>query len=98
MCPRPGVVHIIGVDPGDPQGLQDNLGNGSHEPRSNTGTLNHIAFLAKDWLQMRTRCQAHQVSYVDRSVPDLGLHQVFLLDPSGVTLELNYPAVEGSGE
>lgn len=35
---------------------------------------------------------------LDRSVPDLGLHQVFLLDPSGVTLELNYPAVEGSGE
>jgi hypothetical protein len=27
-------------------------------------------------------------------VPDLGLHQVFLEDPSQVTIELNFPAAE----
>jgi hypothetical protein len=27
-------------------------------------------------------------------VPSLGLHQVFIEDPSGVTIELNFPAAE----
>jgi hypothetical protein len=27
-------------------------------------------------------------------VPSLGLHQVFIEDPSGVTIELNFPAEE----
>ncbi|MFZ9740235.1 MAG: glyoxalase, partial [Prochlorotrichaceae cyanobacterium] len=31
-----------------------------------------------------------------RTVPDLGLHQVFLEDPSGVTIELNFPAAEAA--
>jgi catechol 2,3-dioxygenase-like lactoylglutathione lyase family enzyme len=88
-------VHIIGADPDEPKDPEDRLGKGSHETRDGTGSLEHIAFLVKDWPQMRARCQAHQVVYVERSVPDLGLHHVFLLDPSGVTLELNHPAVEG---
>jgi catechol 2,3-dioxygenase-like lactoylglutathione lyase family enzyme len=58
-----GIVHIISVDPDDPQSVEDYVGNGSHEPRSGTGSLNHIAFLAKDWPQMRARCQAHGVEY-----------------------------------
>jgi hypothetical protein len=31
------------------------------------------------------------VPYRERTVPDLNLHQVFLDDPSGVVIELNYP-------
>jgi len=96
--PEFGIVHIIGVDREDPKGLEGYCGIGSNKPRSGTGSLEHIAFLANDWPQMRTRCQAHRVDYVERSVPELGLHQVFLVDPSGITLELNYPAAEGSGE
>src|SRR5258708_38696869 len=92
------IVHIIGVDPDDPKGHEGYWGIGSSKPRSGTGSFDHTAFLATDWLQMRTRCQTHRVDYVERSVPELGLHQVFLHDPSGITLELNYPAVEGSGE
>jgi hypothetical protein len=35
-----------------------------------------------------------QVPYRERQVPDLGLHQVFLDDPSGVVIDLNYPTNE----
>ena len=37
----------------------------------------------------RVACAARE-----RTVPDLGLHQVFLDDPNGVVIELNYPAAE----
>lgn len=44
---------------------------------------------------MRAHLQRLNMPYQERSVPDLGLHQVFLRDPMGVTLELNYPSHEG---
>ena len=31
---------------------------------------------------------------LERTVPVLGLHQVFIKDPNGVTIELNFPASE----
>jgi hypothetical protein len=34
------------------------------------------------------------VPYRERTVPGLGLHQLFIEDPSGITIELNYPADE----
>jgi hypothetical protein len=34
------------------------------------------------------------VKYFERAVPILGLHQMFIKDPDGVTIELNYPASE----
>jgi hypothetical protein len=36
------------------------------------------------------------VPYRERTVPSLGLHQVFFEDPSAVTIELNYPAEEAA--
>ena len=43
---------------------------------------------------MVARCAQHGVPIRERTVPSLGLHQVFMEDPSGVTIELNYPASE----
>ena len=37
------------------------------------------------------------LDFRERTVPSLGLHQVFVEDPSGVTIELNYPAAEAAG-
>ena len=91
-----GVVHIIGIDPDDLEGLNAYLGDRGIEDIQGTGTLDHIAFLATDWPSMRDRCEKWEVPYVQRSVPSLGLHQVFLVDPSGVTIELNYPAAEAN--
>jgi hypothetical protein len=38
--------------------------------------------------------EAENIAWRDRTVPSLGLHQVFIEDPSGVTIELNFPAEE----
>ena len=88
-----GVVHIIGADPNDSSGLSAYLGDRGAKGGTETGAVDHIAFLAEDWPTMRQRCLAADVDFVERTVPLLGLRQVFIVDPSGVTIELNYPAV-----
>jgi catechol 2,3-dioxygenase-like lactoylglutathione lyase family enzyme len=70
-----GAVHLIEQRDEDPQG---------------SGSVDHIAFLATDWPGMRQRCDALGVPYRVQRVPSLNLIQVFLVDPSGVTIELNY--------
>lgn len=90
-----GIVHIIGVDLNDPQGLIDYLGDIDVEKlRDGTGTLDHIAFVAAGRDEMVERCERHGVAFFERTIPTMGLHQVFIKDPSGVTIELNYPASE----
>lgn len=85
------LVHIIGVAPDSAQGLSDYLGDRQDAGRG-TGVLDHIAFAAQDAPAMRARLQARAIAYRERAVPGLGLVQIFLQDPNGVTLELNYPA------
>ncbi len=86
-----GIVHLVGVDPDSVEGLRDYLGERPVEDLPGSGSVDHIAFLAADWPGMRTRCDTLGVSYQAQRVPSLGLLQVFLVDPSGVTIELNYP-------
>ncbi|CAN7780622.1 VOC family protein [Paraburkholderia hospita] len=88
-----GTVHIIGVDPDNPDGLAAYLGDKAL-PAMGTGTVDHIAFLATGVEAMWQTLRAAGIEYRDRTVPSLGLHQVFIEDPSGVTIELNFPAEE----
>ena len=88
-----GTVHIIGIDPNNAAGLTAYLGD---KPLQNegTGTVDHIAFLATGVEAMWRTLAAEQIAWRDRTVPSLGLHQIFIEDPSGVTIELNFPAAE----
>lgn len=89
-----GVVHIIGIDPADPQGLKDYLGDKDAASLSGTGVVDHVAFLATGLEDMRARLAAEGRPFTERTVPSLGLFQVFITDPSGVTIEMNYPHEE----
>lgn len=89
-----GVVHIIGIDPNDPQGLREYLGDRDLDTLKGTGTVDHLAFSATDLAAMRERLKRHHIVYRERTVPSLGLHQMFFEDPSGVTIELNFPVAE----
>jgi len=86
-----GVVHIIGIDANDPQGLTDYLGDKDEASLFGTGAVDHVAFLASGLAAMRAKLARQGVPFTERSVPSLGLHQVFITDPSGVTIEMNYP-------
>jgi catechol 2,3-dioxygenase-like lactoylglutathione lyase family enzyme len=89
-----GVVHIIGIDPANPEGLKAYLGDRDVSSLNGTGTVDHMAFTATGLADMRRRLERHRIEYRERSVPNLGLHQVFFEDPSQVTIELNFPAEE----
>jgi catechol 2,3-dioxygenase-like lactoylglutathione lyase family enzyme len=91
-----GVVHIIGVDVDNPEGLKEYLGDRDLESLKGTGTVDHMAFAATGLADMRRRLGRHKVPFRERTVPSLGLHQVFIEDPSNVTIELNYPAAEAA--
>jgi catechol 2,3-dioxygenase-like lactoylglutathione lyase family enzyme len=73
-----GVVHIIGVDPNDPEGLKEYLGDRDLSTLSGTGTVDHMAFRATGLGQMRARLRENEVPYRERTVPSLGLLHVLL--------------------
>jgi len=89
-----GVVHIIGIDENNPQGLAEYLGDKTASALVGGGAVDHIAFLATDLTTMQQRLKETGLTYRERTVPGLGLHQVFVEDPSGITIELNFPAAE----
>ena len=39
---------------------------------------------------MRRHFTASGVAFRERGVPGLALHQIFLTDPNGITIELNF--------
>jgi catechol 2,3-dioxygenase-like lactoylglutathione lyase family enzyme len=87
-------VHIIGIDPNDPEGLKRYLGDKSVADMQGTGTVDHVAFFATDLPATLARLQAGNIACRERTVPGIGLHQVFVDDPNGVVVELNFPAAE----
>jgi catechol 2,3-dioxygenase-like lactoylglutathione lyase family enzyme len=87
-------VHIIGIDRSDPEGLKQYLGDRDEASLQGSGSVDHLAFFATGLAQMLARLQSQAVPYRERTVPLLGLHQVFVDDPNGVVIELNYPAAE----
>lgn len=58
-----------------------------------SGSVDHIAFLAKKPEEVRRRIQKHKVTMHYRSFPDAKLFQIFLKDPDDVTIELNFLGV-----
>ena len=92
-----GIVHVMGVDRDNPQALIDYMGGADRDTQqASTGALDHVALAVTGRAGMLERCRRNNVEYFERTVPALGLHQVFIKDPNGVTIELNFPASEMS--
>lgn len=91
------VVHLIGIDPDNPEGLKAYLGDIDIAKLKGSGAVDHIAFFTDGLAKMIDHVAALGVPARHRTVPAIGLHQMFLDDPSGVVIELNYPAAEAVG-
>ena len=62
-----------------------------------TGVLDHIAFRATGLREMLEHLRREKVDFKQRMVSDQGLYQLFLFDPNGVKVELNFSAAEAKG-
>lgn len=89
-----GFVHLMGFDKDKPGSLDAYVGDRKAAPGGGTGALDHVAFAATGRAAMVERCRRNNVDFIERAVPLLGLQQMFIRDPDGVTIELNYPASE----
>jgi catechol 2,3-dioxygenase-like lactoylglutathione lyase family enzyme len=87
-------VHIIGIDTQDTSGLSNYLGDRTEQKLQGRGALDHVAFFATGLADMLQRLHSKGIEVRRRDVPGLGLHQLFLDDPNGIVVELNYPFAE----
>ena len=73
------IVHLVG---------------GRERPAATTGAFDHFAFQAADLAGVIARLKAADIAYELFAVPGLGRKQVFVEDPDGVRIELNFDAGE----
>ncbi len=59
--------------------------------------IHHVAFRASDLAAMRAHLEARKVPFIEQQASAQDLYQVFLQDPNGITVELNFPAEEAGG-
>lgn len=64
---------------------------GTEKKYEDTGRLDHIAFAASDVEGVRKRLNSNNVKFRESIVPRTGDTQIFLYDPDGVGVELNFP-------
>ena len=95
-----GDVDIVHIGPSAKQAgeIQKKfLGRTSQDQGTGTGALDHIAFRATGLKQMLQHLRAEGVKFTQRRANGQALFQLFLYDPNGVKIELNYAAAEAEG-
>ena len=58
--------------------------------KSGSGAIDHVAFNADDIEGMKSKLEEVSIEYTHRKVPGFPLEQLFIDDPDGVKVELNY--------
>ena len=62
--------------------------------KSGSGAIDHVAFNADDIESMKAKLEKISMEYTHRKVPGFPLEQLFIMDPDGVKVELNYATSE----
>ncbi len=88
------IVHVIGLDANNPNGLNQYLGERDNTGLHGSGAIDHVAFFVTGLATMQSNLARLGIACRVREVPVLGLIQLFLDDPNGVVVELNYPSTE----
>jgi len=84
------LVHLVGIDPDNPDGLHDYLGVNDVNFINGSGAIDHLAFRASEPEKLKQTLKKCKVKYREREVPNLGLLQIFAEDPNDITVEINY--------
>lgn len=65
-------------------------GEGERSITGSTGPVDHIAFRGSDIDAFVSRFETRGIEFQRREIPDFKLSQLFVKDPDGVTIELNF--------
>jgi catechol 2,3-dioxygenase-like lactoylglutathione lyase family enzyme len=79
------VVHLVDISPT------------SEQQKPDSGVVHHVAFASHDFNGMKARLQSKGMAFDTRQVPGGELWQIFVRDPNGVMIELNYEAAKEQG-
>ncbi|WP_375411168.1 VOC family protein [uncultured Bradyrhizobium sp.] len=72
------VVHLVDISKTDEQQKPD------------SGVVHHVAFASRGFADMKQRLKSKDLPFDVREVPGVAVWQIFVTDPNGVMLELNY--------
>jgi catechol 2,3-dioxygenase-like lactoylglutathione lyase family enzyme len=92
------VLHLIAIDPGNPDEALDRIrerldGLGAPleaDRLTGGGAIDHIAFECADYDDQVERIRGRGLPFRESHVPSIALRQIFVNDPNGVTVELNF--------
>ncbi len=88
------VVHICEGGANVPEMRDQYLGNQKIDENHGSGRIDHVAFRASGLRDTIAHLEGMGVDFIQRQVDDQGLYQLFLRDPDGIKVELNFPAEE----
>ena len=72
------VVHLVDISPtAEPQ-------------KPDSGVVHHVAFASRGFAGMKQRLKSKGLPFDVREVPGVAVWQIFVTDPNGVLIELNY--------
>jgi catechol 2,3-dioxygenase-like lactoylglutathione lyase family enzyme len=66
------------------------IGSPADAPTNNAGVIDHVAFVATDPQNMIERFERLGIEFRPRFLPESELYQLFVADPNGVMIELNF--------
>src|SRR5215469_13051163 len=76
------VVHLVDISPT------------AEAQKPDSGCVHHVAFASRGFDAMRQRLTSKGMKFEARQVPGGELWQIFVDDPNGVMIELNYEAAK----
>jgi catechol 2,3-dioxygenase-like lactoylglutathione lyase family enzyme len=93
------IIHVQRVDPADPEKkfadvrrrLGDRMGPRSADELKGSGTVEHVALQCEGYERVLASLRERGLDTRTNEVPDMRLRQIFVADPNGVVLELNFP-------
>jgi catechol 2,3-dioxygenase-like lactoylglutathione lyase family enzyme len=74
------------------------LGTPTNAARDQSGVVDHIAFLADDPGGFVERFKSHGIEFRPRFLPESNLYQLFIRDPNGLMIELNFFGISEAPE
>jgi len=83
------VVHLVDVAKDASKPMLQSSGRDAASLRG-SGSIDHVAFEAVDIEELKSKLTAAGSSFRQEEIPAMNLRQIFVLDPNGVQVELNF--------